>query len=782
MKRKQISISIRELVEFILRTGDISPTEISPNRAVDGTKAHQWVQKNSGDNYIAEVNVSLVHACKTFDLLLRGRIDGVIKQNNTIIINEIKSTTRNLEKIEEPINIHLAQAQIYAYIYCQNNDLDYIKVKLTYVLLENYELKHFDFEYTKSELELIFIDIISKYEKWANMIIEWEKKKLESIRIIEFPYGKYRKGQKKLLNSVYKTILENKQLYVRAPTGIGKTIGTIFPTLKALQKENKIKQIFYLTAKTIGREVAEKAFILLAEKGLLFRTLTLTAKDKICLCDKTICDPNICPYAKDYYSKINDTLWAIINSNNTYSRETIIEYAKKYVVCPFELQLDIALFSDAIICDYNYVFDPSAMLKRFFTEKGEYVLLIDEAHNLVDRAREMYSATIEKKEVLKVKSLVKNQDEKLVRYLNKLNKVMLEKQKEMKIIDKENDSDKLAPDEMVDLSRGIIHRIEYVLVDNKSISDKDIIMDFYFKLYDFVKKAEVYDNNYVTYFSLNENNLMIKLYCINPSYLIKQSLEKVKAAIFFSATLIPLDYYVKILGGDSSSYGLSLSSPFEQEKLCLIINNSISTKYKDRENTYDEITNIIYESIKIKKGNYLIFFPSYAYMEEIATRLTLITSDCIDMIKQKSEMLEEERVDFLNCFTEKNKKTLVGLAVLGGIFGEGIDLVGERLNGVIVIGVGLPGICYERDLIKAFYSNSYEGFCYAYMYPGINKVFQAVGRVIRTEEDQGMVILIDERFGERSYYQLFPQEWSHRKYVNNIDSTKDILSNREMKN
>lgn len=770
-------ISVRELVEFIKRSGDITPVNISSSRALAGTKAHQKIQKQAPDYYTAEVPVRIKYEVEAFDLVIGGRIDGIIEEDENLIIDEIKSTTRSIEDLKEnDYPVHWSQVETYGYMYALINGLQEISVQLTYIHTDQYTIKKFEKKYDFIELETKFKALIDEYILWAQLFHEWEEKKFESISKVKFPFHNYRKGQKKLLNSVYKSVLSEEKLYLRAPTGTGKTIGTLFPTIKAIEKNKAIKQIFYLTAKTIGREVAESTLALLTKEGLQIKGITLTAKEKICLMEEVNCDAEVCPYAKGHYDRVNSAIFDVYNNCNRVTREMLLYYAKIYRICPFEFQLDLALYSDVIICDYNYVFDPRASLKRFFQEHSHYVFLIDEAHNLADRARDMFSAEINREDVVNIREKAKGLDLRLSKYLLKIEEGLIEKEK-LTYEAKGFYCEKGLPDEIIDYSRGAIHRIEHVLTKNKSLDIKKELTDFYFMVHDLVKKSEFYDEQYITYYENKDKKLKMKLFCQNPSFLLREALGKAKSSIVFSATLLPLDYYVKLLGGTQKNYGLILESPFKQENLSLSICHTVSTRYVDREKTYDPISNLIYDAIKIKKGNYLIFFPSYAYLNEIKTRLfNKIDQDEILLIEQTKEMSEVDKENFLESFQPQNEKSLIGLAVLGGVFGEGIDLTGERLDGVIIVGVGLPGINDERNLIRDYYKDKYEGYKYAYMYPGMNKVMQAVGRVIRTEEDKGMVLLVDERYNEEAYKVIFPTEWSHAQYINNSQDLHDQLT------
>ena len=428
-----IRISVRNLVEFILREGDID-NRVSGSMEKDamllGSKIHRRIQSRMGADYTAEVPLKLQVACDGFVLQIEGRADGIQKDDEKVLIDEIKGILRSLEHLEAPVPVHLAQAKCYAYIYAVQNSLERIWVQMTYCQTETEEIRRFSQEFCMEDLEVWFQNLVKQYEKWAKFEIEWKKVRNTSIRQIEFPFP-YREGQRDLVASVYRTILRKKKLFIQAPTGVGKTMATVFPAVRAVG-EGLGEKIFYLTAKTITRTVAEQAFSLLKEQGLSYKTITLTAKDKICFCEEVECNPDACPYARGHFDRVNDAVFDLITHCDEWNREVLEEQAKKYGVCPFEMALDVSNWSDAVICDYNYAFDPQAHLKRFFSENGtgDYLFLIDEAHNLVERAREMYSASLYKEDVLEIRRLVKAEDPKLAKCLAECNMQMLELKRE----------------------------------------------------------------------------------------------------------------------------------------------------------------------------------------------------------------------------------------------------------------------------------------------------------------------------------------------------------------
>ncbi len=762
MGKPEIKISIRNLVELVLRSGDIDNRLVSSGRMLEGTKIHQKIQKQGGELYSKEVSLAHSYEAKDFIFRLEGRADGIIAEPSGVVIDEIKSTTRPIELIDEDFSLlHWAQAKCYAFIYAIQNNLESIYVQLTYFHIDTEEIKRIRKQFSIKELTEFIEDLLDKYFVWANISDSWNKQRDDSIKLIQFPFKEYRKGQRELAVAVYKTIMQGKKLFAQAPTGIGKTISTLFPAVKALGEQH-ISKIFYLTAKTITRQVAEEAFSKMRECGLVFRTITLTAKDKICFNKEGSCNPDFCEYAKGHYNRVNIALEDVLKNSESLSRDVIEEYSHKHTVCPFEFSLDLSLWADCIICDYNYAFDPRVYLKRFFLNNtGDYAFLVDEAHNLVDRAREMFSAQIHKSAYLEAKKLMKSKVPKVAKILNKINSYMVSLRKQCA-----DEGFIVSKTELKDLYRLLSNFIteseEWILKNqNNNIEGFEQLLEVYFESIAFTRMADFYDERYVTFIESRANDVRVKLFCLDPSYLLADAVKRGKAAVFFSATLTPVSYFMDILGGDEEDYNINLASPFDMDNLCLIVNDNISTRYKNRDKSYDKIVDIIWSTISKKIGNYVVFFPSYKYMNEVYTRFTEQYPET-DTIIQETSMTEEERENFLNRFQSGGEKNLVSFSVLGGIFSEGIDLKGDRLIGAIIVGVGLPQVSPEQDIIMNYFQNKNAmGFENAYMYPGMNKVLQAAGRVIRSEQDVGTVILLDERFSNGSYRRLFPRHWEH---------------------
>lgn len=765
MEEKIIRISVRNLVEFILREGDIDNRKagLPDKEAMQlGGRIHRKIQRQMGSDYYAEVPLKITVPCEGFAIQIEGKADGIQKTADGVVVDEIKGVLRELEYIEKPVSVHLAQAKCYGYIYGKQQELDSITIQMTYCQMETEEVKRFQETFSIEELERWFLDIVMQYEKWARFQVEWRQTRDATIKEAEFPYP-YREGQRELVTSVYRTILRKKKLFIQAPTGVGKTMATIFPAVKAVG-EGLGDKIFYLTAKTITRTVAEQAFQILKKNGLQYKVATLTAKEKICFCEKAECNPDACPYAKGHFDRVNDAVYEMITTMEEMSRENIETQAKKHSVCPFEMGLDVSLWVDAIICDYNYVFDPNAHLKRFFSagKKGEYLFLIDEAHNLVERGREMYSAVLYKEEFLQMKKAVRYESVKLTRQLAGCNQMLLEMKRECQTYKEYNSISHFAL-KLLNVMNGL-----QKLLEEKEQVDEEVL-EFYFHVRNFLNIYEEVDENYVIYTELEEGgDFKLKLFCVNPAVKLQNFLSQGNSTVFFSATLLPIRYYKKLLSVETDDYAVYAHSPFKEANRLLVLGQDVSTKYTRRGyEMYERFAIYIKNVMQAKPGNYLVFFPSYRFMEEVRETFERYRTEEMCCMMQEQNMNEQDREAFLQEFEAEREGSLAGFCVMGGIFSEGIDLTKERLIGAMIVGTGLPQVCNEREILKQYFDRHGEnGFDYAYLYPGMNKVLQAAGRVIRTEEDKGVIALLDDRFAGRRYLEIFPREWRKLTYCN----------------
>lgn len=773
-----INLPIRQLVELIMRSGDIDSRYVAKDRMAEGAKAHRSLQKKNKEqyeDYRSEVWLSAEYSCNGFDYLLEGRADGLFCQEGRYTIDEIKTTLLPLESIREDFNhAHWAQAKCYAYIVAVSNALPDIAVQLTYYNLETNESKQFKQLCEAGELKEFLEELIKKYTVWAGFFSEWQKTRDLSVKALQFPFPAYRKGQRDMAVNVYRAIADGKKLFVQAPTGIGKTVSALFPAVKAIA-EGKTSKIFYLTAKTITRQVAEEAFGKMRRDGLKMKTLTLTAKEKICFCAKPVCHPDYCEYAKGHYDRINNAILDALQEGDELCRNTIEQYARKHTVCPFEFSLDLSLWADCVIGDYNYVFDPRAHLRRFFAaENSDYVFLIDEAHNLLDRAREMFSAELDKTTFYQIKKAYKGRSKAFAKILNHINRIMIDMRRQCGEQGYYITTEK--PLEFVGLIGKYTAICESLLKENKDLGEDSNFLQLYFEALGFLTIAEFYDERYVTFVETQGSEVRLKLYCLDPSFLLSEAFKRGNSAVLFSATLAPLPFFREVLGGGEDDKMLALDSPFDKQKLCVLTADRVSTKYQDREQSKEQITALIASFIKQKTGNYLVYFPSYKYMHDVYADFVLAYPD-ITAVEQRTSLSEEERENFLCSFKENPEETYVAFCVLGGIFSEGIDLKGSRLIGAVIVGVGLPQLNVQQDIIRDYFNEKNGlGFEYAYIYPGMNKVLQAAGRVIRSESDTGAVLLIDERFSRKNYAKLLPKHWRPCRKIRNPESLREALA------
>ncbi len=757
-----LRISVGDLVEYGCRSGDLDGEFSGSRRAVDAIRAHQRIQRSRPAGYRAEVAVTHRVDAGDFELFVGGRIDGVYTGPDVApaaVIDEIKTVTRWPDTDELPENpMHWGQARVYGFMYADQHGIQAVKIQLTYCHLDSGETREVHREFAADDLKRFFEELVSGYLDWARTVISWRGLRDETIRSLRFPFPSYRPGQRRMAVETFRAVQAGDQLLMQAATGIGKTMAVVFAAVKAIA-DGSTDKVFYLTARTTGRSAAEKAVAVLRHQGLRLKSLTLTAKDKICFSPGSDCSAEECEFARGYYDRRNAALREIF-LQDAMTRRYLETACASYRLCPFALSLELAMVADCIVCDYNYAFDPRVYLRRFFLEtQQQYTFLVDEAHNLVDRAREMFSAEIRKKPFLQLRRQVKGDLPDLYRQLGNVNSWMLRARKgapgEMR-----SWAVRQAPEGVVGLLRQIAASMEKWLVLGIRSGFRDSLLDLYFEINSFIRVMERYAAAYVTCYEIADKDLRLKLFCVDPAGQLGEALNRCKSAVFFSATMTPADYFKTVFGCRDSAGALDLPSPFATENLKVFVADRISTLYRQRENTAAAVAEVLHALVDQRKGNYLLFFPSYQYMQMVCDIYHRRCPDT-DIIVQKPDMSEEKRSEFLERFVRNKPQTLAGFAVMGGIFGEAIDLVGDRLCGAAIVGVGLPAVCLEREMIREYYADRIDaGFEFAYMYPGINRVLQAAGRVIRSEDDRGTVVLIDQRFGTRRYRSLLPRQWN----------------------
>ena len=768
MEKPKVRISVRNLVEFILRSGDLDNSRGSSGdkeAMLKGGRLHRKIQRSMKGNYQAEVSLKRESEYEDVIIQVEGRADGIFTEDGEFWIDEIKGTYGNLQAMEVPVPVHRAQAMCYGWIYGEKEGLSQIGIQMTYSHLDTEDTRRFREIFSMEELKNWYQKLLDDYHKWISCSLSWKKERNASMKDLQFPFP-YREGQREIVSGVYHTVSSKKTLFVQAPTGVGKTMSAIFPSVRAIG-EGKGETLFYLTAKTITGTVAWEAFHTLRENGLKFKVTAITAKEKLCFLDSPECTPEKCPYAKGHFDRVNDAVYELWTTEEVYSREVIRAHAEKRQVCPFEMCLDLSVWVDGVICDYNYAFDPNVHLKRFFGENisGDYIFLIDEAHNLVERGREMYSAEISRQTLFTLRKKIRKHFPKLARALDKASRQMLELEEDLKA--SQNPYQVLSNPGVLPVTFLTISGELEEILEEKNLEEelRKEILEFYFVVRDFLNVSELVDENYVVYTEcFGENDFRLRLFCVNPAANLSEYLKKGRSAVFFSATLFPMLYYRELLTTETDAYGIYVQSPFSAKNRRILIGSDVSSRYTRRNHTeYRKIAEYISRCVWQRQGNYMVFFPSYRLMEDVyQVYEEEFSVDWVRCIRQNSDMTEREREEFLEEF-QSREGTLVGFCVLGGIFSEGVDLTGESLIGAIIVGTGLPQIGSEREILKEYDDRKKQsGFDYAYRYPGMNKVLQAAGRVIRTKEDRGVILLLDDRFLGRDYGEIFPREWKDR--------------------
>lgn len=763
-------ISVHELVETSYLQGNLTSQGMSAERAQLGARIHRQLQASRPEGYQSEVFFRHTHTDDELCIIVEGRADGIFTQNDPIIIEEIKSTTLPFEQIDESVFVHFAQCYVYAYFFLlQNEGIDHIVARVTYCQTQSKQTKCFDHPKTIQELSAFYEELIANYRKWALLQRDLQIAARKSSKRITFPFETYRPHQREFAAWVYQSILRKESLMVQAPTGIGKTVSTLFPSLKAIG-EGKCEKVFYLSAKNVTAQVAKDTMRLFYEQQLNLKCVSIIAKDKMCLLKERNCEE--CPYAQNYYGRVRPVLYELLQGEDLLDSECFREAGAAHELCPFELSLDASNYASLIICDYNYVFDPSVYLKRFFEDRGSYVFLIDEAHNLVERAREMYSADLRQSDVIVLRDLLAGAPhdahfacDALLTALKKL----------WESCGEDVFSQKEPMESLYQLTNALITACDSYLQQEKELPSRKELLELYFQLIDFRRIYDYYDEDFITWVRREGDDLHVRIYCMNPAHQIQARIAHGISAVYFSATISPSLYYAALLGEEGKAKRVALPSIFTKEQSAVLIHSAISTRYQHRSASLAPLVNAIYHSVHPKAGNYIVFFPSYRYMEEGAALFQSHYPD-IPVHLQKSNMNEEERHAFLKRF-ERQEGWQLYFCVLGGMFAEGVDFRGEQLIGAVIIGVGLPQINIESDFIRDhFQAQGVDGYHYAYTYPGMNKVLQAMGRVIRTKKDKGILVLIDDRYNTALYRSLFPAHYHHARYVQNALEIETLLT------
>lgn len=744
----QLTLSVREFVAMALQQGDLVSMVRQRISGLEGSRAHSKVQKARPDGYHAEVSIKHTFAFEDTAIRIQGRIDGIYEneESGLPILEELKSTRVPLDRLE-PRPAHWAQLRVYAHIIALQRQLERVPLRLTYLELPDLAERAFDETPSAAELAAEFERLLQQLLPVLRRQLDWRSQRAAS----DFPFDRFRAGQLEMIRQVY----QYPRLLVEAPTGIGKTMSALYPALKMRQR-GLVEQIFFLTARNAGKAAAELAMDALLRAGFRSKSITLTAKDHMCCIDGVRCDPAVCENAIGYYERLDGGI-AEMFLHDRWTPERILEIARRHRLCPFQFSIDLCLWADVIICDYNYVFDPGVWLRPLFDDKTQRkIFLIDEAHNLVDRGRSMFSSELRGGQFMGIYRAVKADEPALARSMNAVNRRI------RALKDTDTVSFEL-PDRLVNSVKAFVRAGETWLDASAArldgggggeplLSWREDFMDLFFEAMNFVQAAERFDRDYrFIQEGVGQRDRRVRIFCVDPGASLAGGMKRAARVVSFSATLVPMDYYLEMTGMAGAAV-LRLPSPFPVDNLAVFVAESVPTVYRRRSESYQPIADLVQRFRAFREGNLLVYFPSYKYLEAVSERLNL------PHLAQIPRMDAAARADFLDRFQAGGRE--LGLAVMGGQFGEAIDLVGDRLSGAIIVGVGLPPVGPERDVIrKHFAARGRDGFHYAYTFPGWARVLQAIGRVIRRESDTGAVLLIDERYASPTYRQLFPEHW-----------------------
>jgi DNA excision repair protein ERCC-2 len=746
------SVAVRALCEFTAKVGDLDLRFTPSPSAQEGIVGHRTVASRRSAHYQNEVALEGEYE----QLKVRGRADGYDPDSNRL--EEVKTYRGDLK--DQPANhrqLHWAQVKVYGWLMCQKLGLDEIELALVYFDIVGEGETLLKQRFAAPDLERFFNQQCALFLDWAHQQMQHREARNRDAQGLAFPHAEFRSGQRSLAESVYKAVSTGRCLMAQAPTGIGKTVGTLFPMLKALAPQ-QLDKVFFLTAKTPGRKLALDAAQVLYDSSpeLSLRVLELVARDKACEHLDKACHGDSCPLAKGFYDRLPAARQAAARVRLLDQRH-LREVALAHDVCPYYLSQEMARWTDVVVADYNYYFDFGAMLFGLAQlNQWRVAVLVDEAHNLVERARSMYSASLDQ---YSLKTLRDSAPEPLKKPLQRLNR-------EWNALHK----DQLAPyqayaakpDKLLQALSLCASTMGDYFNDHPEALSGDL-QAFYFEALQFNKVAELFNEHFIfdiskRAFSAKRSSSTLCLRNVVPAEFIRPRLTAARSSVLFSATLSPRHYYADLLGLPTDTAWVDVESPFKAEQLQVSIVERISTRFVHRQASLEPIVELIARQFATQPGNYLAFFSSFDYLQQVA-QLLAERHPQIALWLQSRGMAEAERQAFLDQFTPHSQG--VGFAVLGGAFGEGIDLPGARLIGAFIATLGLPQLNPVNEQMKARMGAIFgAGYDYTYLYPGIQKVVQAAGRVIRSQHDRGVVMLIDDRFGEARVRQLLPRWWA----------------------
>ncbi|MCU0122840.1 ATP-dependent DNA helicase [Pseudomonas vlassakiae] len=744
-------VAVRALCEFSAKVGDLDLRFTPSPTAQEGIEGHRRVVARRATGYEAEIALEGQYQ----SLLVRGRADGYDPAANRL--EEIKTYRGDLAR--QPANhrqLHWAQAKVYAWLLCQARQLPAIEVALVYLDVDNDSQTLISESCRADELQGFFDTQCQRFLGWAQAQQQRLAERDQGLLGLGFPYPQFRQGQRQLAETVYKAVSTGRCLLAQASTGIGKTLGTVFPLLKAMVPQ-KLDKVFFLTAKTPGRALALDALrqISAGSPQPALRTLELIARDKACEYPGKACHGESCPLAQGFYDRL-PAARAAAALRTMLDRAGLREVALAHQVCPYYLGQEMARWVDVLVADYNYYFDAHALLFSL-TQLNQWrvAVLVDEAHNLVERGRNMYSASLDQGQLL---ALRQSKPQGLGSALDRLNRQWNALYKEQRAPYQASDQ---LPESFLRALQQCIGLIQERMNEKPAEVDAQVLQFFYQAL-QFSRVAELFGEDFLFDVSLREGSRKRRLasLClrnVTPARLLAPRMQAARSVALFSATLSPRPFYADLLGMPADSAWLDVAAPFRAEQLEVRIASQVSTRYRERQASLAPITELIADQYQRQPGNYLAFFSSFDYLQQVAG-LVAERYPGIPLWAQAPGMDEGARQGFLDRFVANGQG--VGFAVLGGAFGEGVDLPGTRLIGAFVATLGLPQVNPVNEQFRQRLQRQFgAGFDYAYLYPGVRKVIQAAGRVIRGDQDRGVLVLIDERFAESRVQQMFPAWW-----------------------
>lgn len=732
-------VSVRELVAFSCFAPDIMPVA-DTEALLTGTQAHKARQASFEGQ--TEQTIKHVFDVSGAEILVFGRMD-VFIDGDEPFVEEIKHCKATPDEVREE---HRAQALCYAAMLAEERHCSYVRFSICYVNLEGEVLRSFEERLSVEELKAEMSRLLIPYAAFVTREAAHRDRRDQSLQALAFPFDSYRQGQRELAVQVYTAITRKKRLFASLPTGTGKSAAVLYPALKALG-ESKTERVVYLTARNTARQSPLNALERMVAHGMKARCSVLTAKEKLCPAP-TRCHPDDCPRAKDHFLRQSDAIDDLLQRECWLWDEAVIrEQADRFELCPFEFALALSEIADVLLMDLNYAFDPFAQVKRLFQRQKNFTLLVDEAHHTVNRVRESLSGTLDSREIARIrteygkaygrKNHVYREIGTLVHALREL----------------ECTSEECVLERVPYALPSCVQNVMDVAIESLPNAGMSELIRICLP---FLYACEHLDEDYSILLERHGKECVLTLYCLLPGKEIARVTKNLRGAVFFSATLSPLPAMKQLLGGTEEDACFALPSPFPQKNL-QVVRKRIGTRYTQRDATAREIADAIAQLVRSHPGNTIAFFPSYAYLELV--RRELEGEDLPALWIQSREMGEKERADFLTAF-ENASEPLLGLCVLGGLFSEGVDLPGDRLVNAAIVGVGLPVPLARINAVRACYQKHFgDGFAYACRIPGMQKVQQAAGRVIRSETDKGMVLLLDDRYYDAEYEALLPAEW-----------------------